>query len=320
MNVAELAYHEARARAIRRELEANPDAILIGPSLSLPFNADDGLAGRFPDQVLIPPYSEFATAAAGIGAAIGGLRPLVAMSTASFMFYAWSAIVNEAPLVRYLSGGAAAAPVAFHVHGGSRRGGGPQHEHTPQAMLQGVPGLRVLSPGTPADVDGALHLALTGPDPVVICDHVLLANVRGPVPVSPPDVLEPALLRTGADALLIASSVMTQRTLAAARELEREGLEVGVLNLPVISPPPVEAVLEASREHRVLVFAEESRAAGSPATSLIASLHARRREVACGLVCAADAPSPFALELLDVVVPSVARIATETRRLIERRP
>ena len=317
MSAAELDYHDARTHAICRELEANPDAILIGGSLSLPFNPDDGVARRFPDQVLIPPYSELATAAAGIGAAIGGLRPLVALSTASFMFYAWPAIVNEAPLVRYLSGGKVAAPVAFHVHGGSRRGGGPQHEHTPHAMLQGLPGLRVLAPGTPADIDAALHLAFTGHDPVVIFDHVLLADARGPVPADPPAEPLPTLVRPGADALLIASSIMTQRALAAARELEGEGFAVAVLDLPVVSPPPVEEVLEAAAEHRVVAFVEESRAPGSPAAFLRASLLECRRELRSVLIAAAEAPTPFALDLLDEVVPTVGCIARQVRALIE---
>lgn len=311
-----ITYHDARTHAIARELESNPDAILIGPSLSLPFNAGDGLGERFPGQVLIPPLSEFAAGAAGVGAAIGGLRPLVAMSTASFMYYAWSAIVNEAPLVRYLSGGAVSAPVAFHVHGGSRRGGGPQHEHTPQSMLQGVPGLRVLAPGTPADIDAALHIAFTGPDPTVIFDHLLLTDVRGPVPATPADTLEPSLLRTGEDALLVASSAMTQRALAAAGELAAEGTEVAVLNVPTVAPPPIDQLMHAASEHRAVAFVEESRAAGSPAAFLIASLLARRRDLVTALICTADAPAPFALELLDEVVPTAARIAGDVRRLI----
>lgn len=313
-------YHEARTAAIARELEANPDAVLIGSSLSLPFNDDDRLLARFPAQVLVPPYSEFAAAGAGIGAAIGGLRPLVALSTASFMYYAWSMVVNEAPLVRYLSGGAVAAPVGFHVHGGSRRGGGPQHEHMPGAMLQCVPGLRVLAPGTPADIDEALHIAMTGPDPTVILDHVQLANVRGPLPAAPDGELVPTLIRRGDDALLVTSGIMTERAQEAARMLEREGLEVAILNLPVVAPLPVAAVLEAAAEHRVVVFVEESRAAGSLSACLMAALLDRRREVVTTLICTAPVPAPFALGLLDDVVPTDARIATGVRQLATRRP
>jgi pyruvate/2-oxoglutarate/acetoin dehydrogenase E1 component len=312
-----LTYHEARTRAIARELTANPDAVLIGGSLSLPFNPPDALAERFAGQVLVPPYSEFASAGVGVGAAIAGLRPLVALSTASFMFYAWSAVVNEAPLVRYLSGGAVTAPVAFHVHGGSRRGGGPQHEHTPQAMLQNIPGLRVIAPGTPADIDAAIHLALTGPDPTVVVDHVQLAGQTGPVPAVA-GAPAPALLRDGGDALLVCSSIMTARCLAAAASLAPRGVSASVLNLPVIAPAPVEAVLRAAEGHRLVLFADECRSAGSPSSLLMARLLASRSDVRAELICAADAPAPFALELLDQVIPTAAALERALLRALDR--
>ncbi len=311
-----LSYQQARARAVVRELEANPCALVIGHSLSLPFNADDGLARRCPNQVVAPPYSELATAAAGVGAAMGGLRPLVALSTASFMFYAWPAIANEAPLVRYLSGGAVHAPVAFHVHGGSRRGGGPQHEHSPQAMLQNVPGLRVLVPGTPADIDAALHTALTGADPTVIFDHVLLAETRGPVPDEPTGPPTAELVREGPDALVVTSGVMTPRALDAAAELASVGLEVSVLNVPVVAPAPVHDVLQMAERHAAVVFADEARGPGSPASWLMAALLERGSGARAALVCSAPAPAPFALGLLDEVVPTAARIASAVRELI----
>ena len=311
-----LSYQEARARAIVRELHSNPCALVIGHSLSLPFNDDDGLLRRCPDQVLAPPYSELATAAAGVGAAMGGLRPLVALSTASFMFYAWPAIANEAPLVRYLSGGAVHTPVAFHVHGGSRRGGGPQHEHSPQAMLQNVPGLRVLVPGTPADIDAALHTALTGADPTVIFDHVLLAETLGPVPDEPSGPPTAELVRDGADALVVSSGVMTPRALDAAAELASDGLEVSVLNVPLVSPAPLHDVLPVINRHAAVVFADESRGPGSPASWMMAALLERGSGVRAALVCSAPAPAPFAPALLDEIVPTAARIASAVRRLI----
>lgn len=312
-----MSYHEARTRAVIRELDANPDVLLLGGSLSLPFGPDDQLGQRFPGRVLVPPYSELATAAAGVGAAIGGLRPLVALSTASFMFYAWPALANEAPVVRYLSRGAVQAPVAFHVHGGARRGGGAQHEHTPQSMLQNIPGLRVFAPGTPEDIDAALHVALTGPDPTVIFDHVLLAETRGPVSGGPSRGPFVGLLREGDDALLVGSSVMSTRAMAAAVELARDGIRASVLNVPLIAPAPVDEVLGVAARHRVIVFVDESRAPGAAATLLMAALLERGCSARVALVCTAPVPSPFAPHLLDEVVPTPSRIATKVRDLIE---
>lgn len=313
-----ISYHHARSRALFRELDANPSLLLLGGSVSLPFNPDDGLIARYADRILMPPISEFGTAAAAVGAAIAGLRTLVPVSSSSFMFYGWAPIVNEAANVRYLSGGAASAPVTFHVMAGSRRGGGAQHEHTPQAMLQNVPGLRVIAPGTPGAVDGAFHRALTGDDPTIIVDHIRLAAYEGEVGPDPADVSGPALLRAGADALIVSYSLMVQHALEAAELLAAEGIAAGVLEVATLAPLAVPELLAALERHDVLLFVDESRAAGSPASHMMARVLTARPRVAAALLCTREAPAPFAGHLLDEVVPGPERIAAELRELLAR--
>jgi pyruvate/2-oxoglutarate/acetoin dehydrogenase E1 component len=314
--VSELLYYEARARAIARELEANPEAFLLGGSITPPFLPDDGLGARFGERIVWPPISEFANCGLAVGAAIAGMRPLVAISTASFMFYGFAAIVLEAANVRYLSGGAVGAPAAFHVLAGSRRGGGAQHEHTPQAMLQNVPGLRVLAPGTTADVDAAIHEAFTGPDPLVIIDHVLLSSVRGEVP-DQPRLPVASLIREGSDALIVSYSLMLQRSLAVAEQGVGRGASIAVLDVPVINPLPLAEVLaEISRFERVL-FVDESRGPGSPVSHIMAAVLDAGLSCRCRLLCTADAPAPFAPTLLDEVVPTEQRIAAVLEELLE---
>ena len=160
-------------------------------------------------------------------------------------------------------------------------------------MLQSVPGLRLYAPGTPADVDAAFHAALNGSDPVVIVDHPLLAQARGLVPIEPAALAGAQVLREGGDVLLIAYSLMTQRALAAASALEREDVFASVLNLRVLAPAPIQDVLEAVREHSAVVFIDESRAAGSPASLLMARVFEGFPGHQARLVCSADAPSPF---------------------------
>jgi pyruvate/2-oxoglutarate/acetoin dehydrogenase E1 component len=315
MTTNHLTYHEARSRALFRELDANAEVFLLGGAISLPFNPDDGLAARYGDRIVWPPISEFATAGIGIGAAIAGLRPLVAVSTSSFIFYGWAPLVAEAPNIRYLTGGKAKAPVVFHVMAGSRRGGGAQHEHTPQAMLQNVPGLRVFAPGTPADVDAAFHAALTGADPTVIVDHVLLAPSEGPVGPTPAR-LAPRLVREGYDALIVSYSLMLQRGLAAAVTLEREGIRVAVLDVPCLHPLPVEELLDVAARYGRVVFVDESRGPGSPASYMMARVLEDGLRCRAALVCSAGAPAPFAPRLLDEVVPTEERIARAVRRLV----
>jgi pyruvate dehydrogenase E1 component beta subunit len=280
--------------------------VLIGGYVSAPFNPPDGLLDRYADRVVWPPISEAAQCGLAIGAAMAGLRPFVPIGTSSFMFYAWPQIANEAPNVRYLSGGLVTAPVVFHVMAGARRASGAQHEHTPQAMLQNVPGLRIYAPATPADVDGLIHAALRGNHPVLLIDHVLLAEATGPVPDAPDAAIGRAdLLRRGADVLIVAYSLMVQRALAAAESLDALGIRTSVLNLRTLAPLPVDDVLRAVPEHRVTLFVDEARGPGSTAGYLMARVLEQAPTTVARLVCSRDAPSPFAEELLDEVVPTV---------------
>jgi pyruvate/2-oxoglutarate/acetoin dehydrogenase E1 component len=185
-------------------------------------------------------------------------------------------------------------------------------------MLQNVPGLRVLAPATPATVDCAFHAALTGDDPTVIVDHVRLADYEGPVAAPPADPSVPRLLRDGGDALVVSYSLMAQESLGAAALLAAEGIEAGVLEVAQLAPLPVAALLAATAGHDALVFADESRAAGSPASHMLARIVAARPGARAGLLCTLDAPSPFAPELVDVLVPDARAIANAVRALLGR--
>lgn len=312
-------YWEARARAVSRAIDADPNIVMVGGYFSAPFNPPDGLIERHASRIVQPPISEMVACGFGVGAAMKGLRPLVSLNTSSFMFYGWPQIVNEAPNVRYLSGGRVTAPVVFHILAGSRRSSGPQHEHEPQAMLHNVPGLRIFAPGTPADVDGLVHAAFHGDDPVVMVDHLLLAHAAGAVPERPDDVLARAdVLREGEDVVLIAYSIMTQRALAAADLLDAAGIRASVLNLRTLAPLPVGDVLRVVAGHPAAVFVDEAHGPGSTASYLMARVLEDQPHTRSRLVCMLDAPAPFAEQLLDVVVPTTERIAAEAAALVGR--
>lgn len=315
----EMAYWEARARAVTRAIEADPSIIMVGGYFSAPFNPPDGLIERHADRIVQPPISEMVQCGFGIGAAMAGLRPLVSLNTSSFMFYGWPQVANEAPNVRYLSGGTVTAPVVFHVLAGSRRSGGPQHEHEPQAMLQNVPGLRIFAPATPADVDGLVHAAFDCDDPVLLVDHLLLAQASGPVPDQPDSTLGRAdLLREGRDVVIVTYSVMVQRALDAAELLAEAGVEASVLNLRTLAPLPVADVLRVVREHPAAVFVDEAHGPGSTASYLMARVLEATATSRARLVCMGEAPAPYAEELLDVLVPTAQRIAVESASLVGR--
>lgn len=313
----ETTYHLARARALFRELDANPECqILSNIGLIAPFNPDFGLLERYGDRVTYTPISEFAMLGIGVGSALEGTPVFAAVTTATFMYYGWPPVVAEAPFVRYLSGGRVTAPITIHLVSGSRRGGGVQHEATPQAMLQNVPGLRVLAPGTPAEIDAALHIAMNGDDPTIIVDHVRLVDATGVIPDGPATSMSVDIVRPGHDVMFVTYSLMVQRSLAAATVLEAEGISAGVISVARLNPLPIAALLEALSPVSHAVFVDESCAGGSPTSTMMAALLHAGIPTRARLVAAATAPAPHALHLLDAVVPTVDRIADSARRLV----
>jgi pyruvate dehydrogenase E1 component beta subunit len=178
-------------------------------------------------------------------------------------------------------------------------------------MLQNVPGLRIFAPATPADVDGLVHAALRGDDPVLLVDHVLLADATGDVPDQPDATIGRAdLLRQGSDVLIVAYSLMVQRALAAAASLDTRGIDASVLNLRTLAPLPIDEVLHAVRNHPATLFVDEARGPGSTASYLMARVLEDAPSTVARLVCSHEAPSPFAQELLDEIVPTAERIAS----------
>lgn len=305
-----------------RELDANPDLLLIGGVVTQPVPGvpETPVGEKYPDQVIWVPVSEFAAMSMGTGAAMGGLRTLVPIGTASFVFYGWPVVTLEAPNVRYKSGGTVCAPVTFYMTTGHGRLTGPSHEHTPEVMLQNIPGLRVYAPGTPAEVDAVLHKALTCNDPTVIADHVHLGKIEGAVPDSPLDPDAPQVVRDGSDVVVVARSFMLHHALQAAAAVEHEGVSVAVLSTPLINPAPIDEILEKLSAFERIVFVDESRAAGSVASHLMARALDADLRFRGKLVCTLPAPSPFAKHLSDAIVPTPDRIGRAIRELVADRP
>ena len=289
---------------------------MIGGYLTLPFCPPDDLLDRHAETVVWPPTSEMSVMGIGVGAAMAGRKTIVPIGTSSFMFYGWPQIVAEAPNVRYLSGGKVTAPVVYHIMAGSRRASGVQHEHTPQAMLHNVPGLVILAPGTPADVDGLFNAAFELDDPVLFVDHLLLNHTWGLVPRTPQsEIGRASLLREGSDLLIVAYSSMVVRSLEAAAVLETMGVSAGVLNLRSLAPLPVFDVLETAKEYPAVLLVDESRGPGSTAAYLAARIAEAGLSTRLALCVTADAPAPFNEDLLDAIVPTTTTIVDRGARL-----
>jgi len=320
----ELAYYEAKFEALREILAADERVHLIGGtflSLSPRRKLFSDLAGRYPDRVLAPPISELGFCGLATGAAMAGLRPVVDLSTGSFIFEAWPQVVNEAANAFYMSGGQTRAPVVFHLFHGLRGGGAAQHSASPQAMLWNCPGLEIVLPASPRDVKGLLKTAIASDNPTIFIDHVQLLETRGPVPEEdeaiPFGVAE--VKRRGRDVTVIATSYMVQRSLTVAGRLASEGIEVEVVDPRTLVPLDFPALMASvEKTGRVVIVDETHQSCGVAAelAARIAEAGFDRLKAPIRRVATLDVPVPYSEPLEDFIGPSEARIVDAVKAVL----
>jgi acetoin:2,6-dichlorophenolindophenol oxidoreductase subunit beta len=321
----ELTYAEAMARGIRRALESDDRVHLMGqyffgltPHRALLANVRDD----FPNRVWFPPISEIGYVGTGIGAAISGLRPIVDIATASFIFQAFSQVVNEAANIRYMTGGQTNVPIVFHVNHGLRGRGAPQHSHSPQGMLWNTPGIKIMLPSAPADVFGLLRTAVESDDPVFWADHVKLFDTTGPVPddweAIPFGVAD--VKRRGTDVTIVATSYMVQRSLRVAEELAERDISVEVVDPRTLVPLDLDTIVSSvARTGRLVVVDECHRSCGVGAeiAALVAEHAFETLRGPIRRVSTLDVPIPFSPPLEAYVGPSEERIAAAVLAAID---
>ncbi|HEX9443160.1 MAG TPA: transketolase C-terminal domain-containing protein [Candidatus Binatia bacterium] len=320
----EIAYYEAKFEALGEMLAADERVHLIGGtflSLSPRRAVFQAIAERYPDRVVAPSISELGFCGLATGAAMAGLRPVVDLSTGSFIFEAWPQVVNEAANAFYMSGGQTRAPVVFHLFHGIRGGGAAQHSASPQAMLWNCPGLEIVLPASPRDVKGLLKTAIQSDNPTVFIDHVQLLETRGPVPENdeaiPFGVAE--VKRRGGDVTVIATSYMVQRSLAVAARLAAEGIDVEVVDPRTLVPLDFAALMASVEKTRRVVIVDETHRSCGVAAELaarIAEAGFDRLKAPIRRVATLDAPVPYSEPLENFIVPSESRIAEAVRAAV----
>jgi pyruvate dehydrogenase E1 component beta subunit len=292
------------ARAIHESLAANPAVMLIGSGfMGLNVAARPLLEPalkEFSDRVLPTPVSELGLAGAGIGAAMGGLRPLVDLSTGSFIFQAFAQVVNEAANIHYMSGGQTVAPVTFYSLAGMRSAGAAQHSHRTQAMLGQVPGLQILTPGAADDAYELMKWALLeSRSPTVFLCHPLLfdetIDIDPDTPALP--VGRARIRRQGRDLSIVASSIMVPRALKAADTLMRDrGISAEIVDLRSIAPLDRETVIQSVAKTGRAVIADECYRSFGVAAEIAATLAENGlagREAPVRRVAVPDVPIPY---------------------------
>ncbi|WP_344377312.1 pyruvate dehydrogenase complex E1 component subunit beta [Agromyces tropicus] len=318
-------YREAMRAAMREAMQRDERVFLMGEDVGRyggGFAVSLGLLEEFgPRRIRDTPLSEAAFVGAGIGAALGGMRPIVEVMTVNFSLLALDQIVNNAATLLHMSGGQFNVPLVIRMTTGGGRQLAAQHSHSLEGWLAHIPGLRILAPATLEDARGMLWTALEDPDPVLIFEHGSLYNVEGDLAddAGAVDIDRAVVRRAGADLSLITYGGTLSTALDAAEALAADGIDAEVLDLRSLRPLDDAAIrATVAKTHRAVVVDE-----GWRSGSLSAEVSARITESAffdldapVGRVCSLEVPIPYARHLEEAALPSVARVAEAAREAV----
>ena len=320
-----ITYREALRQAIREALLADDRVFLMGEDVGAyggSFGVSKGLLKEFgPERIRDTPLSESAFVGAGIGAAMGGMRPIVEVMTVNFCLLALDQIMNNAATIGHMSGGQFAIPVVIRMTTGAGRQVAAQHSHSLEGWLAHIPGLKLLAPATLEDARGMLAPALADPNPVLIFEHGSLYNVEGQLPQDAVavEIEQAAIRRPGSDVTIVAYGGTVPTAKAAADQLALDGIDAEVIDLRVLRPLDDAAVLASvTRTHRAVIVDEAWRSG-----SLAAEVSARIMEQAfyeldapVARVCSAEVPMPYPRHLEQAALPQPETVVSEVRRMV----
>jgi pyruvate dehydrogenase E1 component beta subunit len=322
-----MTYREACKQAVRQCLQEEPRAFMMGEDIGDYggcYAVSKGLLAEFgPERIRDTPLAESGFVGAGVGAAMGGMRPIVEIMTCNFALLALDQLINNAATIRHMSGGKIGVPLVVRMATGGGRQLAAQHSHSFEGWFAHVPGLRILVPATVTDARHMLRAALKEADPVLLFEHVFLYNMEGELDdsVKAVDIDKAAIRRPGKDLSILTSGANVWKSLEAAAVLAKEGIDVEVLDLRVLRPLDDEAIMATVRKtHRVLVVDEGWKSGGIPA-----ELFARVCEQAFddldappARLCTAEVPIPYPKHLEDAALPQPETIAAAARALMGR--
>ena len=320
-----MTYREACRQALRDALIADPRTFVMGEDVGKYggcYAVTKGLLEEFgPQRILDTPLAENGFTGIGIGAAVAGLRPIVEIMTCNFSLLALDQIMNNAATLAHMTGGQFAVPLVIRMATGGGRQLAAQHSHSLEGWYAHIPGLKVLAPATVEDARHMLAAALADPNPVLIFEHVVLYNAEGDLDpaVQAVDITQAKVRRTGSDVSLVTYGNSLPKCLAAADALATEQIAAEVIDLRVLRPLDMATVIASvARTHRVVIVDE-----GWKSGSISAEIAARLAEDALyeldapiRRVCSSEVPIPYAAQLEEAALPSVAEIVATARALV----
>jgi acetoin:2,6-dichlorophenolindophenol oxidoreductase subunit beta len=325
MSTRRMTFGQATLEAMQFAMDEDPSVVVIGEDISWGGNFGQfrGLVDRYGhERVVDMPISESLIVALAVGASAAGLKVVASMSFVEFTLGAMDEIVNQASKFRYMFGGQTSVPIVLRASDGIRGSSGAQHSSSLEGMFCNVPGLKVVAPSNGNDAKGLLRAAIADPDPVIYLEHKKITGQRAPVTEG--DFTVPlgsaAVVREGTDLTVVSYSNMVNHALVAAEQMAAEhGVSVEVIDLRSLIPLDLDTVARSAMKTGAVLAAHESWAVGGFGAEVLAQVREAVPEQSAlrtARLGAKTAPIPFSPQLEPAVVPGVAELVAEMRRLL----
>ncbi|WP_428686618.1 alpha-ketoacid dehydrogenase subunit beta [Roseibium sp.] len=323
-----ITYRDAVREALREALVRDERVFLMGEDVGRyggAYACSKGLLEEFGEErIRDTPLSESGFTGTGVGAALGGMRPIVEIMTVNFSLLALDQIVNTAATFRHMSGGQFSVPLVIRMATGAGRQLAAQHSHSLECWFAHVPGIRVLSPATVADARGMLWTSLQDPDPVVIFEHASLYNDEGELPAEGDlacDIDRAAIRRAGKDASIITYSGSLKKALAAAETLASEGIDSEVIDLRSLRPLDDETILDSVAKTKRAVIVDEGWRTGSLSAEIAARIGEKAffdLDAPVERLCSEEVPIPYPKHLEEAATPQSEGIVRAVRKVLRK--
>jgi len=321
-----ITYRDALREALREEMRRDQSVFLLGEDIGRywggAFKVTEGLAEEFGDErVRDTPISESCIIGAGVGAAITDMRPVVEIMFGDLTALAMDQIANQAAKICYMFGGQAKCPLVIRTPFGAGVNIASHHSQSLEAWFMHVPGLHVAVPSTPYDAKGLLKNAIRGNNPVFFCEHKLLYPVEGEVPehefTVPFGVAD--VKREGEDVTIVATLFMVYKALIAAKELEKEGVSVEVVDPRTLTPLDRQSIIRSVKKTgRLVVVSEDCKTAGVSAeiVAVVAEEALDYLDSPIKRIAEPDTPIPFSPSLEQYVIPNEKTIIKAVKEIL----
>jgi pyruvate dehydrogenase E1 component beta subunit len=323
-----ISYREALRQAMQEAMRSDPRVFLMGEDVGEyggSYAVSKGFLAEFgPERIRDTPLSELGFMGCGVGAALGGMRPIVEVMTVNFSLLALDQIVNNAALLRHMTGGQFSVPLVVRMATGAGRQLAAQHSHSLEGWYTHIPGIKVLTPATIDDARGMLAPALADPDPVLIFEHATLYNMEGELSseTAGADIAHAQVRREGDDVTLITYGGTLAKTLEAAAQLASEGVSAEVIDLRVLRPLDDATFIASVCKTRHAVIIDEGWRSGSLAAEVTTRIMEQAfydLDAPVARVCSEEVPIPYPRHLEEAALPQVAKIVAAVHAMLPRR-